>query len=46
MKPFNQIVKGVTNTELCKIVADCNEEVMISFTDGKLQSVYKTQLIK
>jgi len=43
MTPFNKIA-NVTSTELVKIVADCGCEVMIQFENGKLQSIYKSQL--
>ena len=44
MTPFNKIA-NVTSTDLVKIVSDCGNEVMIQFENGKLQSIYKSQLI-
>ena len=43
MTPFNKIA-NVTSKELVKIVADCGDEVIIQFENGKLQSIYKNQL--
>ena len=43
MTPFNKIA-NVTSKELVKIVADLGNEVMIQFENGKLQTIYKSQL--